>query len=87
MPQAMESVDLLAKYGEISDFCHNYREPLLITRNGQEDLAIMSIEIYKELIEKIELYKAIKVGLDQIKNGEIITEEEMDKKLFRYMGK
>jgi PHD/YefM family antitoxin component YafN of YafNO toxin-antitoxin module len=87
MPQVMESVDLLAKYREISDFCHNYREPLLITRNGQEDLAVMSIEIYEELMERVELHKAIKVGLDQIKNGEIITEEEMDKKLIRYMGK
>ena len=87
MLQVMESIDLLAKYGEISDFCHNYREPLLITRNGQEDLAVMSIEIYEELMEKIELHKAIKVGLDQIQNGEIITEEEMDEKLTRYMGK
>jgi PHD/YefM family antitoxin component YafN of YafNO toxin-antitoxin module len=87
MPQVMESVDLLSKYGEISDFCHNNREPLLITRNGQGDLAVMSIEIYEELMERVELYKAINIGLDQIKNGEIITEDEMDKKLFRYMGK
>jgi PHD/YefM family antitoxin component YafN of YafNO toxin-antitoxin module len=87
MPQVMESVDLLAKYGEISDFCHNHREPLLITRNGQEDLAVMSFEIYEELMERVELHKAIKVGLDQIKNGEIITEEEMDEKLIRYMGR
>jgi predicted transcriptional regulator len=53
----------------------------------QGDLAVMSIEIYEELMERVELHKAIKVGLDQIKNGEIITEEEMDKKLIRYMGK
>ena len=40
-----------------------------------------------QVMESVELYKAIKVGLDQIKNGEIITEEEMDEKLIRYMGK
>jgi PHD/YefM family antitoxin component YafN of YafNO toxin-antitoxin module len=87
MPQVMESADLLAKYGEISDFCHNHREPLLITRNGQGDLAVMGIEIYEELMERVELLEAIKVGIDKIKNGEIITEEEMDEKLIRYMGK
>ena len=38
-------------------------------------------------MERFEFYKAIKAGLDQIKNGEIITEEEMDKKILRYMGK
>jgi predicted transcriptional regulator len=47
----------------------------------------MSIETYEELMGKCELYQAIQVGLDQIKNGEIIPEEEMMKTLNSYIGK
>jgi hypothetical protein len=36
---------------------------------------------------KMELYQLLEVGLDQIKNGEIITEEEMMKELNQYIGK
>jgi len=77
MPAIRKSADLRNNYSEISEFCHNYREPIFITKNGQGDLAVMSIETYEELMGRLELYQAIEVGLNQIKNGETITEEEM----------
>jgi len=77
MPAIRKSADLRNNYSEISEFCHNYREPIFITKNGQGDLAIMSISHYEELIGRLELYQAIQIGLNQIENGEIITEEEM----------
>jgi len=77
MPAIRESADLRNNYGEISEFCHNYREPIFITKNGKGDLAVMSIETYEELMGRLELYQAIEVGLNQIENGETITEEEM----------
>ena len=77
MPAIRKSADLRNKYGEISEFCHTYREPIFITKNGQGDLAVMSIETYEELMGRLELYQAIEVGLNQIKNGETISEEEM----------
>jgi len=77
MPAIRKSADLRNNYGEISEFCHNYREPIFITKNGQGDLAVMSIETYEELMGRLELYQAIEVGLNQIENGETITEEEM----------
>ena len=42
MPVIRKSADLRNKYGEISDFCHNNREPIFITKNGHGDLAVMS---------------------------------------------
>jgi PHD/YefM family antitoxin component YafN of YafNO toxin-antitoxin module len=87
MPAIRKSADLRNNYGEISSFCHTYREPVFITKNGQGDLAVMSIETYEELMGKLELYQLIQVGLDQIKNGELITEEEMMKNLNNYIGK
>jgi PHD/YefM family antitoxin component YafN of YafNO toxin-antitoxin module len=77
MPAIRKSADLRNNYGEISEFCHNYREPIFITKNGKGDLAVMSIETYEELIGRLELYQAIEVGLNQIENGEKISEEEM----------
>ena len=77
MPAIRKSADLRNNYGKISDFCHKYREPVFITKNGEGDLAVMSIETYEELMGRLELYQAIEVGIKQIENGETITEEEM----------
>jgi len=77
MPAIRKSADLRNNYGKISDFCHKYREPVFITKNGEGDLAVMSIETYEELMGRLELYEAIEVGMNQIENGETITEEEM----------
>jgi PHD/YefM family antitoxin component YafN of YafNO toxin-antitoxin module len=87
MPSIRKSADLCNNYSEISSFCHKYREPVFITKNGEGDLAVMSIETYEELVGKIELHKLIQDGLNQIKNGETITEEEMMKNLNNYIGK
>jgi PHD/YefM family antitoxin component YafN of YafNO toxin-antitoxin module len=77
MPTIRKSADLRNNYGEISEFCHNYREPIFITKNGQGDLAVMSIETYEELMGRLELYQAHEVGLKQIEDGETIAEDEM----------
>ena len=87
MPAIRKSADLRNKYGEISTFCHKYREPVFITKNGQGDLAVMSIEAYEELASRYKLYDIIHLGLDQIKNGEIIPGPEMMKKIKKYAGK
>ena len=50
------SADLRDNYNEISEFCHKYTEPVFITRNGQSDLAVMSIETYELIAGKMELY-------------------------------
>ena len=80
MPVIRNSADLRNFYSEISAFCHKYREPVFITKNGKGDLAVMSIETYEELAGKWELYNLLEEGNDDIKNGRYITEEEMDKK-------
>ena len=86
MPAIRKSADLRNNYGEISEFCHNYREPIFITKNGQGDLAVMSIETYEEIIGKLELYKKIQIGINQIKKGETVSEEKMMKKIKQYAG-
>jgi PHD/YefM family antitoxin component YafN of YafNO toxin-antitoxin module len=81
MPSIRKSADLRNRYGEISSFCHKYREPVFITKNGEGDLAVMSIETYEELTGKRELCNLLQAGFDDIKSGNVLTEEEMDKSL------
>ena len=49
MPTIKSSAELRNNYNEISTFCHNYSEPVFITKNGKGDLAVMSIEAYQPL--------------------------------------
>jgi prevent-host-death family protein len=85
MPAIRKSADLRNSYNKISEFCHKYREPVFITKNGEGDLAVMSIETYEELAGKNELYALIQEGIDDIEHGRTLTEKEvlenMDKAL------
>ena len=69
MPTIKSSADLRNNYNEISTFCHNYSEPVFITKNGKGDLAVMSIEAYEELASRFELYGLLKEGLDDVATG------------------
>ena len=69
MPTIRSSADLRNGYNEISKFCHQYGEPVFITKNGKGDLAVMSIEAYEQLLGRFELYDLIQKGLDDIQSG------------------
>ena len=71
MPTIRPSADLRNKYNEISDFCHEYTEPVFITKNGKGDLAVMSMETYELLSGKLALYSLIETGLEQVKQGKV----------------
>ena len=62
------SVDLRNNYNEISQFCKEQGEVVFITKNGHGDLAVMSIELYNQLVGRQELYKLIDDGLEDAKN-------------------
>lgn len=71
MPSIRPSSDLRNKYNEISKFCNKYNEPVYITKNGQGDLAVMSIETYERLVGKFELYKLLDEGMESIKKKKV----------------
>lgn len=71
MPTIRSSADLRNSYNEISTFCHDYSEPVFITKNGKGDLAVMSIEAYEQLIGRFELYGLLQEGLSDIEKGNI----------------
>ena len=71
MPAIRPSSDLRNNYNEISELCHEYLEPVFITKNGKGDLAVMSIETYEFLAGKMQLHSLIEEGLDQVKKGRV----------------
>ena len=77
MPVIRPSSDLRNKYNEISNICHKTKSPVYITKNGSGDLAVMSIELYEELFDRYELYKALEKGIDSLEKGKVYTEEEV----------
>jgi len=71
MPTIRPSADLRNNYNEISELCHEYSEPVFITKNGTGDLVVMSIETYELLTGKLELYSLIDEGLDRYQQGKV----------------
>ena len=76
MPAIRPSSDLRNNYNEISKFCHQYSEPVYITKNGQGDLAVMSIETYERLVGKFELYKLLDEGVSAMKEKKVRSFKE-----------
>jgi probable addiction module antidote protein len=56
-------------YNEISTFCHAYPEAIFITKNGQGDLAVMSIEVYEGLVARQQLSALLDEGMQDIREG------------------
>ncbi len=81
MPNIKSSTDLRNNYNEISRFCHESREPVFITKNGRGDLAVMSIAAYEELSGKLELYRLLDAGRQDVVDGNVRPLAEAMKKL------
>jgi prevent-host-death family protein len=61
---------------EISDLCHEVKEPVFITKNGYGDLVVMSIDTYEKSLAKLELYQKLNEAEMQVKNGEKLNSGE-----------
>ena len=79
------SASLRNKYTEISKICHDTNEPIFITKNGEGDLVLMSIEKYEQLMDELKLLPELINAEKQIANGDYYTldqaKEKMKKKL------
>lgn len=73
MPQIRPITDL-RNTTEISELCHAKREPLFITKNGYGDLVVMSIEVYEELIDTIQIDAAINNAEKEYKSDGVLLD-------------
>ena len=52
---AKPSSAIRSDYNAFSSMCHEMDEPVLITRNGESDLVVMSHHTYNALIDRMKL--------------------------------
>ena len=54
MPLIRPCADLRNNYNEISRICHETKEPVFITKNGYNDLVVLSNDAYEDMTESNE---------------------------------
>ncbi|QJD83244.1 type II toxin-antitoxin system prevent-host-death family antitoxin [Cohnella herbarum] len=62
MPIIKPISDLRNNFNYISEVCHTEGEPVFITKNGREDLVVMSHALYEKQQAVIELYQKLAVA-------------------------
>ena len=78
----MPSTSLRNQYNDISEKCKKTGEPIYLTKNGEGDLVVMSIEAYqkKEEIFRIK-EKLLEIKLARANSSKGHSIEELDKAL------
>ena len=69
MPSIRPISELRNSANEISDFCHQTREPVYITRNGTGDMVILSMEEFERQQALIDLYGKLAIAEQEISDG------------------
>lgn len=59
MPIIKSISDLRNKSKEISKLAHNAHEPIFITKNGEGDMVIMSMQQYRKIQKELEIYQKL----------------------------
>ncbi len=76
------STSLRNNYGKISSLAHESEEPIYITKNGEGDLVVMSIEAFEKREQLIRLKAKIAVAEKSRISGEsTFSLEEAKKRL------
>lgn len=76
------STALRNDYGTISDLAHDEAEPIYITKNGEGDLVVMSIEAFEQREETLKLRAKLEnAEAARLSGAPTFTLEESQKRL------
>lgn len=64
------STSLRNDYGTISKLAHEVDEPIYITKNGEGDIVVMSIEAFEKHEELLHLQAKLKIAEQRMVSGE-----------------
>lgn len=70
MPTIRPISDLRNKSKEISRLCHTSGEPVFITKDGEGDLVVMSVEVYEREMARLELYGLLGDAEEDVRKGD-----------------
>ena len=76
------STCLRNEYNDISNFCKTQQQPVFLTKNGEGDLVVMSMEAYSYREEMLDLReKLLEAEAQRIAGAKTYTLDEADLKL------
>lgn len=70
------STTLRQDYNGFSKYCHEIDEPVIITRNGEADLVVMSHEAFRRMEARIKLQSKLLIAEKQIAEGEQLLDHD-----------
>lgn len=81
------STSLRNQYSDISEYCKKTGEPIYLTKNGDGDLVVMSIEAFEKREKMFQLKeKLLEIELARINGAKDYTLEELDLALKNIIG-
>lgn len=70
------STTIRQDYNGFSKYCHELDEPVVLTRNGEADLVVMSHGAYRRMEARIKLQSKLLVAEKQIAEGAELLEHD-----------
>ena len=61
------------------------RNPIVITQNGEAKAVLLDVASYQNLIDAVTLMKVISIGENDFKNGQTVTQKELDGRIDRLL--
>ena len=68
------STTIRQDYNGFSKLCHELDEPIVLTRNGEADLVVMSYEAFRRMEARVKLQSKLLVAEKQIAEGAQLLE-------------
>jgi len=72
MPQMIPIKDLV-ETNELSELCRNAGEPVFITKNGHDDMVVMSMETYWKMMFLNDVRLKLEEGEISIRSGDVMS--------------
>ncbi|GAA0136303.1 hypothetical protein YSY43_31440 [Paenibacillus sp. YSY-4.3] len=70
------STTIRQDYNGFSKYCHEIDEPVILTRNGEADLVVMSHEAFRRMEARIKLQSKLIVAEQQVAEGADLMEHD-----------
>lgn len=70
------STTIRQDYNNFSKLCHELDEPVILTRNGEADLVVMSHEAFRRMEARIKLQAKLLVAEQQFAEGDQLIEHD-----------
>ena len=81
------STSLRNQYNEISDYCKKTGEPVFLTKNGDGDLVVLSLEAYEKREQMLKLKERIlEAEIARLNGAKDYTPEELDAEMRKVLG-